>query len=329
MIELVDVRKTYGSVAAVDGVNLAIAPGETCVLIGPSGCGKTTTLKMINRVIEPSAGTIRIRGRDARDLDAVALRRSIGYVIQQIGLFPHMSVEANVAIVPRLAGMPPAQRRTRAAELLALVGLPPEEFLDRHPKALSGGQQQRVGVARALAADPEIVLMDEPFGSVDPLVRRQLQRELKRIQGSVHKTIVLVTHDLAEALYLGDRIALMQRGRIVQVGTPAELLFHPAAPFVSEFFADHRDLAQLGLRPVTEIMAPPTRSLGGASGTIAPTGTLLDAIRLFSAPASGAAASQGSIDVVDPATGAAIGVVTPEALLGAVAAALGGDGGPA
>ncbi|MBM3525607.1 MAG: ATP-binding cassette domain-containing protein, partial [Alphaproteobacteria bacterium] len=196
------------------------------------------------------------------------------------------------------------------------------------PKALSGGQQQRVGVARALAADPEIVLMDEPFGSVDPLVRRQLQRELKRIQGSVHKTIVLVTHDLAEALFLGDRIALMQRGRIVQVGTPAELLFRPSSPFVSEFFADHRDLAQLGLRLVTEIMGPAALTTGPVTGTIAPSATLLDAIRRFAAPPTGAGGSPGPIGVVDPATGNAIGVVTPAALLAAVATALGSDGGP-
>jgi osmoprotectant transport system ATP-binding protein len=257
---------------AVDNIDLAIAPGELCVLIGPSGSGKTTTMRMINRLETPTAGRIQIDGRDASTLDEVTLRRTIGYVIQQGGLFPHFTVADNVGIVPRLLGWPRARRRERAHELLALVGLPPEQFADRHPWQLSGGQQQRVGVARALAADPPIVLMDEPFGAVDPVTRQVLQRELRRIQAAVRKTIVFVTHDIGEAFLLGDRVVLMRDGRIVQDGTPAALLRHPADPFVTAFIGEDRALRALQYITLAELARPLDVTAGGpdAVGAILP-----------------------------------------------------------
>ena len=244
MIVLEHVSKTFAArgqtVSAVDDVSLEVPVGELHVLIGPSGSGKTTTMRMVNRLETPSSGRIVVNGRDIQTIDAVELRRSIGYVIQQGGLLPHFTVRDNVAIVPRLLGWPKARRNGRAEELLALVGLPPDRFANRYPRELSGGQQQRVGVARALAADPEIVLMDEPFGAVDPITRKQLQRELRRIQAEVRKTIVFVTHDITEAFLLGDRIVLMADGRIVQNGTPADLLRRPAEPFVTQFIGEER-----------------------------------------------------------------------------------------
>ncbi|MBA3450169.1 MAG: ATP-binding cassette domain-containing protein, partial [Chloroflexia bacterium] len=225
MITLEHISKVFTShgqrVTAVDDVSLEVGEGELHVLIGPSGSGKTTTMRMINCLETPSGGRITVDGRDVQTMNVVELRRGIGYVIQQGGLFPHFTVADNVAVVPRLLGWPRQRRRQRAEELLALVGLPPELFADRYPRQLSGGQQQRVGVARALAADPPIILMDEPFGAVDPITRKQLQRELRRIQAEVRKTIVFVTHDIAEAFLLGDRIVLMAEGRVVQNGTPA------------------------------------------------------------------------------------------------------------
>ena len=262
MIALEHLSKVFTShgqtVAAVDDVNLEVGEGELHVLIGPSGSGKTTTMRMINRLETPTSGRITIDGRDVRTLDVVELRRSIGYVIQQGGLLPHFTVAENVAMVPRLLGWKRQQRRERAHELLALVGLPPERFADRYPRQLSGGQQQRVGVARALAADPPIVLMDEPFGAVDPITRKQLQRELRRIQGEVKKTIVFVTHDIAEAFLLGDRIVLMSEGRVVQNGPPADLLRRPAAPYVTAFIGEDRGLRALAYTSLSEVaMAVP------------------------------------------------------------------------
>jgi len=276
MITLEGVSKAFTShgqtVRAVDDVSFAVEEGALCVLIGPSGSGKTTTMRLINRLETPTAGRIVVNGRDIRSLDAVELRRGIGYVIQQSGLFPHFTVADNVAVVPRLLGWPREKRRRRADELLELVGLPPDLFANRYPRQLSGGQQQRVGVARALAADPPIILMDEPFGAVDPITRKQLQRELRRIQAAVHKTIVFVTHDISEAFLLGDRIVLMADGHIVQNSTPADLLRRPVNAFVTAFIGEDRGLRALQFTTLAEL----TETLTGdapADGLILP-GTL-------------------------------------------------------
>ena len=238
MIILRDLCKSFdnGSNFAVRNVSLEIAEGETLVLLGSSGSGKTTTLKMINRLIEPSSGTIEVDGRNVLEQDPVELRRAIGYVFQGIGLFPHMSIEENVAIVLRLLGWSRVRRQARARELMQLVELDPDEFAERMPGELSGGQQQRVGVARALAADPAYLLMDEPFGALDALTRDLLQQEVLRLKEKVNKTIVFVTHDIFEALTLADRIAVMHEGRLEQVGTRAEILGGPATDFVRDLF---------------------------------------------------------------------------------------------
>jgi osmoprotectant transport system ATP-binding protein len=224
------------------------------ILIGPSGCGKTTTMKMINRLIEPSSGNIYIEGEDAGKLDPVELRRNIGYVIQQIGLFPHMTIGQNIALVPKLKKWDEKRKTERVEELLQLVGLPPEQYRDRYPNELSGGQQQRVGVARALAADPPIILMDEPFGALDPITREQLQDELLQLQSELQKTIVFVTHDIDEALKLGSRIAIMRDGKIVQLGSPDSLLRAPADGFVREFLGKERLLQSPDTLNVEDVM---------------------------------------------------------------------------
>jgi osmoprotectant transport system ATP-binding protein len=249
-------RSATSTIRAVDDVSLEISAGELCVLIGPSGSGKTTTLRMINRLEVPTSGQINVNGRDISRADPVRLRRTIGYVIQQVGLLPHLTVSENVALVPRLLGWPARKRRVRAEEMLQLVGLPPRDFAARYPRELSGGQQQRVAVARALAGDPPIVLMDEPFGALDPLTRKQLQHELRRIHAEVRKTIVFITHDVSEAFLLGDRIALMAEGRIVQYGTPPELLRQPATPFVTEFIGDDRGMLTLRHVRMAELAGP-------------------------------------------------------------------------
>jgi osmoprotectant transport system ATP-binding protein len=239
MISIQRLEKSFdgGRTFAVRDVSLEVQSGETLVLLGSSGSGKTTTLKMINRLIEPTGGTIEIDGRDVVSHDLLTLRRSIGYVFQGIGLFPHMSVEENVAVVLRLMGWSRARRRRRAHELLDLVELDPAEYAHRYPRHLSGGQQQRVGVARALAADPAHLLMDEPFGALDALTRDSLQQEVLRLKHRLGKTIVFVTHDIFEALIVADRIGVMHAGRLEQVGTKAEILSSPATPFVAELFA--------------------------------------------------------------------------------------------
>lgn len=226
-----------GSHYAVRDLSLEIPDGQTLVLLGSSGCGKTTTLKMINRLIEPSGGTIEVDGRDVLALDPVVLRRSIGYVFQGIGLFPHMTIAQNVEIVPKLLRWPADRRTARSRELLELVGLAPDDYADRLPAELSGGQQQRVGVARALATDPSYLLMDEPFGALDAVTRDLLQQELVVLKENLKKTIVFVTHDIFEALTLGDRIAILHAGHLEQVGTREEVLSTPATPFVRELFA--------------------------------------------------------------------------------------------
>ena len=238
MISLEHVSKSFdgGRSRAVAELSLDVNEGETLVLLGSSGCGKTTTLRMINRLIEPTGGTISVDGQDAATLDPVALRRTIGYVFQGIGLLPHYRVLQNVEVVPRLVGWTASRRRKRAFEVLKLVGLPPDEFSDRFPDELSGGQQQRVGVARALAADPKYLLMDEPFGALDAITRDTLQQELKSLSKQLEKTVVFVTHDLFEALTLADRIAVLHEGRLQQIGEPQELLTEPATPFVRDLF---------------------------------------------------------------------------------------------
>ncbi|ORM67014.1 ATP-binding protein, partial [Mixta gaviniae] len=243
MIQFNQVSKYFAGKAAVDEIDLHIAAGEFTVLIGTSGSGKSTTLKMINRLVEHDAGTIQFAGEEIRSFNPQALRRRMGYAIQSIGLFPHWTVEKNIATVPGLLKWPQAQRRQRVAELLALLGLE-EELRYRYPHQLSGGQQQRVGVARALAADPEVLLMDEPFGALDPVTRGALQQEMIRIHRLLGRTIVLVTHDIDEALTLADKIVLMDSGRIVQQGKPLELLTRPANDFVRDFFGR----SELGVR---------------------------------------------------------------------------------
>jgi osmoprotectant transport system ATP-binding protein len=262
-IELTGVVKRFGATTAVDNVSFSAAAGEICVLIGPSGCGKSTTLKLINRVVEPTSGQIRVRGEDVTHADPINLRRSIGYVIQHVGLFPHLTIAENIGIPLRLLGVDKHTRRERSAELLELVGLN-VGMLERRPSELSGGQQQRVGVARALAADPDIVLMDEPFGAVDPLLRPQLQRELKDLQQRLRKTIVLVTHDLAEAFALADSIVLMNEGRMVQQGSPRELMLQPADPFVRRFLMDVRATDVLALMRLGDLPGGPAPSIPDA-----------------------------------------------------------------
>lgn len=240
MIELEAVSKKFparggSDVLAVDRVSLCVREGETLCLIGTSGSGKTTLMKMINRLIEPTDGTLRVGGHDIRELDPISLRRSIGYVIQSGGLFPHLTIAANISLLCGLEGWKKKRSRQRVAELLDLVGLPPDEYARRHPRELSGGQRQRVGVARALALDPACILMDEPFGSLDPITRRQLHAEFITLQQRIGKTVILVTHDLAEAFHLGDRIAVMDNGRLLQIGTETELRDQPADPFVEQF----------------------------------------------------------------------------------------------
>jgi osmoprotectant transport system ATP-binding protein len=233
-----DVRKTFANgVHALDGVSLAVPEGETLVLLGTSGSGKTTALKTVNRLVTPDAGQVTVLGQDLTLWDTVALRRRIGYVIQEAGLLPHQTVEANVGLVPRLLGWAEERRRERAHALLSLVGLPPDRFARLLPAQLSGGERQRVGIARALGADPPLLLMDEPFGALDPLTRRRLQAEFRELQQRLHKTVLLVTHDVPEALRLGDRVAVMDAGRVVQQGTPAEIRDQPQPGFVQDFVA--------------------------------------------------------------------------------------------
>ncbi|BDH45792.1 ABC transporter ATP-binding protein [Salmonella enterica subsp. enterica serovar Choleraesuis] len=230
---------------AVDNVNLHVPKGEMCVLLGPSGCGKTTTLKMINRLITPGSGKILINGKNTEEFDTVTLRRNIGYVIQQIGLFPNMTIAENITVVPRMLGWDKKRCQERAAELMNMVALDPKHYLPRYPKELSGGQQQRIGVIRALAADPPVLLMDEPFGAIDPINREVIQNEFLEMQRQLRKTVMLVSHDIDEALKLGDRIAVFRQGKIVQCASPDELLAKPANEFVGSFVGQDRTLKRL------------------------------------------------------------------------------------
>ncbi|MFB7166365.1 ABC transporter ATP-binding protein [Streptomyces sp. NPDC056242] len=253
MIRFEHVTKRYADgTTAVDDLSFEVNEGELVTLVGPSGCGKTTTMKMVNRLIEPSEGRILLDGDDISGIDPVQLRRRIGYVIQQVGLFPHKTVLDNTATVPHLLGAKRAKARERAAELLDLVGLDPRTFGDRYPDQLSGGQRQRVGVARALAADPPVLLMDEPFGAVDPVVREHLQNEFLRLQQAVRKTVLFVTHDIEEAVRLGDRIAVYGQGRIEQFDTPSTVLGAPATEYVADFVGADRGLKRLSVTPIEE-----------------------------------------------------------------------------
>lgn len=263
MIKLENVTKIYAGQPepAVDNLSLEVPDGEVCILVGPSGCGKTTTMKMVNRLIELTSGQIFVEEKNILEMDPIELRRSIGYVIQEIGLFPHMTIADNIGTVPRLLKWSNERIAERVDELLSLVGMDPDEFRDRYPHELSGGQRQRIGVTRALAADPPLMLMDEPFGAIDPITRERLQNEFLRLQKEIKKTIIFVTHDIDEAIKMGDRIALLQiGGKLQQYGTPEEILSNPANEFVENFVGTDRTLKRLNLTRAETVMEknPPT-----------------------------------------------------------------------
>ncbi len=257
-IEFLDVTKIYPGAPrpAVDQVRFTVREGALCILLGTSGSGKTTLLRMVNRLSDPTSGQILINGRPTVEQNPIELRRGIGYVIQQIGLFPHLTIEENVRVVPSILGRPARQTAGKVSELLKLVGLDPAEYRKRYPRQLSGGQQQRVGLARALAADPEILLMDEPFGALDAITRQHMQDELLNIQRTMHRTILFVTHDVEEAFKLGDQIAVFSEGKLVQVGNPVELLSSPANDFVRQLVGADNILRQLEYLPVTLAVQP-------------------------------------------------------------------------
>ncbi len=314
-ITLRGVGKRYSDgTVAVGSLDLALPAGELSVLIGPSGCGKSTILRMINRLIEPTAGQILLGDEDVTRTDPVRLRRRIGYVIQNTGLFPHQTVAANVATVPGLLGWKKAVRDARVEELLELVGLEPALFGKRYPHELSGGQRQRVGVARALAADPVVLLMDEPFSAVDPIARVRLQDEFLRLQETVRKTIVLVTHDLDEAVRLGDRIAVLsQGGKLEQYATSSELLSAPANDFVRGFIGGDRGIRRLAVTTIDPAILEPLNGTGAFAGPTVPvTGTLRDALGALLVGGTGQV-------VVAAADGTPLGVLTPASIAAAAA----------
>jgi osmoprotectant transport system ATP-binding protein len=294
--------------ASVDDLSLRVPEGSIVALIGPSGCGKTTTMRMINRLVDPTSGTIFVNGEDVTQVDPIRLRRHIGYVIQQVGLFPHMTVEQNIAAVPKLLGWAPSRIASRTEELLVLVGLDPADMARRYPRQLSGGQRQRVGVARALAADPPVLLMDEPFGALDPIARARLQAEFRQILDRVRKTVVLVTHDLDEAIRMGDRIAIMKGGRIVQYDTPDAVLSNPVDGFVESFVGIDRAIKRLSLFAVTAVMT--AEPAPHRAHPVSAHSNLRDALALM------VAANSDVLAVVDE-SGAVIGRVTREAVFSA------------
>src|SRR5437660_8145156 len=293
--------------AAVDHLSLTVPAGEICVLVGPSGGGKTTALKLVNRLIPLTSGYIRIDGRRIGDYDVTELRRSIGYVIQQVGLFPHMTIEGNVGTVPRLLGWERQRIKARVGELLELVGLDPDKDRRRFPAELSGGQRQRVGLARALAANPPLMLMDEPFGAIDPIVRARLQDEFLRLQQELRKTVVFVTHDIDEAIKVGDKIAILREGgRLAQYDTPQAILEHPADQFVADFVGRDRALKVLALRTLGELELEPAS--GDGLPRLSADTSLRDALSLL-------IAENREALVVTDANGAPLGVATREDLL--------------
>src|SRR5579864_8479870 len=257
-VEFRNVSKNYGPQGAVVDLSLVVPAGDICVLVGPSGCGKTTSLKMVNRLVEPTSGQVLIDGEDVMSVEVTALRRRIGYVIQQVGLFPHQTIAENVGTVPRLLGWPRQRTQRRTEELLELVGLDPARVRNRYPSQLSGGERQRVGVARAMAAEPPVMLMDEPFGAVDPIVRERLQNEFLRLHRALGTTVLFVTHDIDEAIKMGTRVAVMQQGgHLAQYAPPTELLAHPASDFVSRFVGVDRGLKRLSLLTVADTRLEP------------------------------------------------------------------------
>ncbi len=283
-VEFREVTKHYADQVAVDKLSFTVDAGKICILVGPSGSGKTTSLKMVNRLIEPTSGAILIDGHDVLQEDPVQLRRRIGYVIQQVGLFPHQTIAENVGTVPTLLGWPRDKIRARTMELLELVGLDPARYAKRYPAQLSGRERQRAGVARALAAQPPVMLMDEPFGAVDPIVRDRLQAELLRIQRDQGTTILFVTHDIDEAIRLGDRIAMMKDGKLVQYAPPGELLAHPANDFVAEFVGSDRGLKSLELLTVGGADLDPSvirEKIDANAPTLTPSMTLRTALSLM------------------------------------------------
>jgi len=309
-ITLEDIGKTYpdGTVAVGD-FSLEVRAGELTVLIGPSGCGKSTILRMINRLIEPTRGRILIDGQNVLERDPVELRRHIGYVIQNVGLFPHQNIRTNVGTVPRLLGWDKKRIAARADELLELVGLDPSRYATRYPHELSGGQRQRVGVARALAADPLVLLMDEPFSAVDPIARGRLQEEFLRLQATVRKTIVLVTHDIDEAVRLGDRIAVLaEGGKLLQYAPPAELLSTPASAQVADFVGADRGIRRLAVTPVRDAMTANGATTVDGRPTVDVDGTLYDAL-------AGMLAS-GVPEIVVVEGGKPVGVVSRASIFG-------------
>ena len=312
MIRLEALTRTYatpqGTVRAVDGVSFEVGEGETCVLLGPSGCGKTTTLRMSNRLVAPTSGKIFLAGRDTDTVDPVLLRRGIGYVIQQIGLFPNMTVAENVGVVPRLLGWDAGRRRARAEELLSMLALPPAQFADRYPNELSGGQAQRVGVARALAVDPPVLLMDEPFAALDPVNREAIQDEFLRMQQKLRKTILFVSHDIDEAVKMADRIAIFHAGRLVQFAAPDELLARPADAFVANFVGSDRTLKRLRLIRVRDVMTPAAAAgIATTAPAVSPDDDLRRVASLFLEHGT------ASLNCVD-AAGQVVGVVTRDAV---------------
>lgn len=323
MITFENVTKVYSDqTVAIENVSFEVEKGTTTVLVGPSGCGKTTTMKLVNRLEDPTDGTVYYDGIDVQELDEIKLRRDIGYVIQEIGLFDHMTVGENVATVPELRGWDEERIDERVDELLDLMNLSPEEHRDQYPTALSGGQQQRVGVARALAADPDVMLMDEPFGALDPITRQELQDEFLDIQSQINTTILFVTHDIDEALKMGEKIALFDIGEIVQHATPHEILENPANDFVEDFIGEDRALKQLQVTRVEEVMeaADAEHEQFAAAGSADPDSAITDEVgaddELAMSPNDNAQtalsrmiqANRDAIPVVED--GRAIGVVT-------------------